>query len=203
MSKGVLIVFSGPSGCGKGTVLNEYLKNRDSNVFISVSATTRAPREGEVNGKHYHFITTQEFENKIENDGMLEHAQYCGNYYGTPRDEVYNHLENGDDVILEIEVQGALQIREKCPEAVQIFVAPPSMEELKNRLIGRGTEDIETINKRIATAYEEMKLAYNYDFVVVNDTVEAASARLNTIVEANRCNKNNMKNFLDEVIKNG
>lgn len=198
--QGVLIVLSGPSGCGKGTVLSEFLKAHED-VFISISATTRSPRPGEINGKHYYFITKEQFEEELENDDMLEYAYYCGNYYGTPRKEVYKKLAEGRDVILEIEVQGARQIREKCKEAVLVFVIPPSMDELKERLIGRKTEDIDTINKRIAIAFDELKTAYSYDYVVVNDTVENAAKRIEHIIEAEKYNINNMKKYIDEVLE--
>lgn len=198
-SKGVLLVISGPSGCGKGTVLGEFLKNRE-NVFVSVSATTREPRPGEINGKHYYFISKSEFESRIENDGMLEYASYCGNYYGTPREEVYKKLNGGQDVILEIEVQGAKQIKEKCPEAVLVFVAPPSMNELRQRLTGRGTEDETTVLKRLETAQSELKAAYDYDYIIINDDVENAANRLSKVIEASRYKITAMKQYIDEVL---
>ena len=155
--KGLLIVLSGPSGCGKGTMVAEILKRGD--CAVSVSATTRAPREGEENHVHYHFLTRDAFEQKIAENGLLEYAEYCGNYYGTPRDEVDKILAAGKHVILEIEVQGALQIRERCPEAVLVFTVPPSLAELDRRLHKRGTETEEVIAKRIARAKEELPFA--------------------------------------------
>ena len=198
-NKGILIVFSGPSGCGKGTVLSEFLKDR-KNVFVSVSATTRSPRPGEVDGKHYYFLTKEDFEKKISQNGMLEYANYCGNYYGTPKKEVFDRLENGYDVILEIEVNGAKQIKEKCENAVLIFVAPPSIKELNARLSGRNTEDEQTIKNRIRAAFDELKCACDYDYIIVNDEVKAAAGRLENIIEASRYNKINMKEYVNDVL---
>lgn len=199
MSKGVLMVFSGPSGCGKGTVLKEFFA-QGGEAFLSVSATTRQPRPGEENGVHYYFMEKEEFETKLKQDEILEHACYCGNYYGTPRGPVYERLERGENVILEIEVQGALQIREKCPEAVLVFVLPPSFGELRRRLIDRQTEDMETVNRRLETAAAEMKMAYDYDYVVVNDRLEDAVEELKTIFAAERMKTVNRKNIIDEVL---
>ena len=141
-------MISGPSGCGKGTVLKEVMKKQ--NLYYSISMTTRQPREGEVDGVHYHFVSKEQFETLIAQNGVLEHAEYCGNYYGTPREAVETMRNEGKDVILEIEVVGAAQVRENCPDAVSIFIAPPSIAELKRRLYGRGTESEETIQERIA-----------------------------------------------------
>ena len=180
--KGLLIVLSGPSGCGKGTMVAEILKRGD--CAVSVSATTRAPREGEENHVHYHFLTREEFEQRIAENGLLEYAEYCGNYYGTPREEVNQMLAAGKHVILEIEVQGALQIRERCPEAVLVFTVPPSLEELDRRLHKRGTETEEVIAKRIARAKEELPLAEKYDYIIVNDALEDAVADFGTVIRA-------------------
>lgn len=180
--KGLLIVLSGPSGCGKGTMVAEILKRGD--CVVSVSATTRNPREGEENHVHYHFITREEFESRIAQDGLLEYAEYCGNYYGTPRAEVEAMREAGKHVILEIEVQGAFQIRERCPEAILVFTVPPSMDELRRRLHKRGTETEEVIEKRIARAQEELPLAQKYDYIVLNDALEDAVADFGAILRA-------------------
>ena len=198
MSKGVLVVFSGPSGCGKDTILHHYLGGRED-VFLSISATTRSPRPGEVDGVSYFVLSEEQFKEKIAHDGMLEYACYCGNYYGTPRDIVYEKLNAGIDVILEIEVQGALQIKKRCPEAVMIFVMPPSMEELRSRLVGRGTEDMETVEKRLLQAQEEMKAAPQYDFIIVNDLIEQAAADLQAVLRSQRLKTENQKEFLNEV----
>lgn len=199
--KGQLIVVSGPSGVGKGTVLKEYLNSRDG-ITYSVSATTRQPRPGEENGIHYYFLSREEFERTAAEGGMLEYASYNGNYYGTPKAPVEQQRNQGNDVVLEIEVQGALQVKKSCPDALLIFVAPPSFEELKNRLTGRQTEDTKTVENRLNIARQELMCAGEYDYIIVNDTVEQAVRRLGQIISANRYNKNNMKEFLDEVNHN-
>lgn len=199
--RGQLIVFSGPSGVGKGTVLHQYLESRQ-NVMYSVSATTRQPRPGEIDGVHYHFITRSTFEQLIENQGMLEYAVYNGNYYGTPKKAVDDARARGIDVVLEIEVQGALQIKKLCPDALLVFVMPPCWKELESRLTGRHTEDEETIQKRLTIAKKELTYAYNYDYIIVNDTVEQAVGRFAEIVDANQYSQTNMKEFIDEVSQN-
>lgn len=184
MSKqGLLLVVSGPSGCGKGTVLGELLKAQP-NVFYSVSATTRAPRPGEENGVQYFFLTPEEFDQEVARGGMLEHASYCGNSYGTPRRPVMERCARGEHVILEIEVQGAQQVKRAVPGAVSIFIMPPSLEELRRRLTGRQTEDEETVSRRLETAREEMKLAGDYDYIVVNDTIPEAVEDIAAIIRA-------------------
>lgn len=183
---GKLYVFTGPSGTGKGTILSQVLK-QDARLFLSVSATTRAPREGEIHGGHYYFLDKQTFEDKINNGEFLEYAQYVGNYYGTLEEPVNEQLKNGNDVILEIEVQGAMQIHEKRPDAVMIFVAPPSIEELERRLVGRGTENPEKVAARMKTAEEELKQADKFDYIIVNDDLDCAIADLLAILRAERC----------------
>ncbi len=200
MDKGLLIVVSAPSGCGKGTILAEILKNEK--FFYSVSATTRSPRPGEQDGVNYHFLTKEQFEELIKNGGMLEYACYCDNYYGTPRDKVTEKLAEGKHVILEIEVQGAMQIREKCPDAVFVFIAPPSVGELRNRLSGRGTETAEVIEKRVSEAAHEISFAGKYDYVIVNDDLNEAISDFSTVIRAEELKTQNQKNIIDEVLKN-
>ena len=182
MKKGLLIVVSSPSGGGKGSVLAKLLE-QNKNMSVSVSATTRGPREGEKNAVHYHFMSKKEFLNLVESGQMLEYAQFCENYYGTPKAPVMEALQAGKDIILEIEVQGGAQIKKIMPECVSIFIAPPSLEILEKRLRGRGTEDEETILKRLNTAKEELEKTGDYDYVVVNDVLEDAVAEIKDIIE--------------------
>ena len=198
--KGILFVVSGPSGCGKGTILAEILKYE--NIYYSVSATTRTPRVGEIDGVNYHFYTKDKFEQLISNDGMLEYASYCDNYYGTPRKPVEDMLLTGKHVILEIEVQGAMKIKEKCPDAVFIFILPPSIKELKRRLNKRGTETEDIINKRINEAEGEIRFASRYDYVMINGELEIAISDLNSIIRAEELKIINSKNMIDEVLNN-
>ena len=200
MNKGMLIVVSGPSGCGKGTVLAEILKS--DKIFYSVSATTRSPRPGETDGVNYYFLTKEKFETLIEEDGMLEYASYCGNYYGTPKKPVEDMLEQGKHVILEIEVQGAMKIMEKCPEAVFVFILPPSLKELERRLNKRGTEAEDVIKKRLSEAAGEIKQAYKYNYAVINGELSEAVDDLKTIIRAEELKSVNSKNNIDEVLKN-
>ena len=182
--KGLLIVLSGPSGVGKGTVREALFKIPGHDLVYSVSMTTRKPREGEVDGREYFFVTEEEFKKNIEEGKMLEYAKFVGNYYGTPLDEVNKQLNKGNEVVLEIEVQGALQVREKMHDAVFIFIAPPSIDALYKRLKKRGTDSEEIIKERIEKAQKEIKLAYKYDYIVVNDTVENAADRIMAIIRA-------------------
>lgn len=200
MSKGVLFIVSAPSGCGKGTILAEVLKS--GNIYYSISATTRSPRPGEVNGVNYHFISKEEFEELIENNGVLEYASYCDNYYGTPRKPVEDMLNEGKHVILEIEVQGALKVMQKCPDAVSVFILPPSMKELERRLRKRGTEDNDVIKKRLSQAEDEIKYAENYDYIMVNCELEKAVNDLAAIIRAEELKKENTINLIDEVLCN-
>ena len=184
--KGILVVFSGPSGAGKGTVLGEYFKNNPEAVY-SISATTRRPRPGERDGVDYHFISREKFEEMIQRDEVIEYAVYNGNYYGSPAEPIRRHLEEGRDVILEIEVKGAAQVRKKFPQAVSVFVLPPSFAELRRRLTGRGTETDEEIRGRLETARREVAMAPEYDYIVVNDQVERAARCLGEIIRAAKC----------------
>ena len=187
--RGLLIVLSGPSGVGKGTVRKELFSQPDTNYEYSISMTTRSPRVGEVDGVDYFFKSREEFEQLIEQGGLLEHAEFVGNYYGTPLAYVHETIDAGRDVFLEIEVQGAAQIREKAPEALFIFLAPPSISELEQRLIGRGTEPEDVIAKRIATAREELEMMSLYDYVVENDEVHNACDKINAIIKAEHCRR--------------
>jgi len=199
--KGTLFVISGPSGAGKGTVLKSFLEQSgNEDVFLSVSATTRAPRAGETDGVNYYYKTTEEFESMIANDQLFEWASFCGNYYGTPKEPVLRMLEEGKDVILEIEVQGAMKVKEAYPVGVTIFVLPPSFEELRNRIVGRKTESEEVIDQRLKTAAWEFTHITNYDYILLNDTVEDASQRLKSIVEAERCRVDKNLNLIEEVL---
>lgn len=182
--RGLLIVFSGPSGVGKGTVRQEIFSTPDHKFEYSVSMTTRQKRPGEVDSVDYFFRTREEFEELIKNGQMLEYAEYVGNYYGTPLTYVNETLDKGIDVFLEIEVQGALQVKKKVPDGVFIFLTPPDLDELKDRLVGRGTDSEEVIRQRIERAKEEIALMREYDYAVVNDKVPLAAERVKRIIEA-------------------
>lgn len=180
-SKGKLLIVSGPSGVGKGTMCRE-LATRREDVFLSISATCRDPRAGEIHGEHYYFITAEKFQNMIGNGDFLEYAHYVSSSYGTPKAPVLNHIENGNNIILEIEVQGGLQVKEIMPEAIMVFVLPPNMHTLKDRLSGRGTETEEQINKRLNRALEELSLINKYEYFIVNDDLEGAVEALDSII---------------------
>ena len=184
--RGKSFIISGPSGVGKSTVLHALFEGRDD-LYFSVSATTRAPRPGEVDGKDYHFISEDEFHDWIDNDEFLEYAEYVSNFYGTPKRYVDEAMAQGKDVILDIELQGALQVCAKRPETVRIFIAPPSWEELERRLTARGTDSPEKIEKRLLRAKVEMNAAKEYDYFVVNDTVESAVEEMRAIMKAEHC----------------
>lgn len=180
--KGVLVVLSGFSGAGKGTLVKELLKQYN-NYSLSVSMTTRKPREGEVEGREYFFVSKNEFEQKIDQGEFLEYASYCGNYYGTPVAYVHQEIEKGKDVLLEIEIQGALKVKHKFPETVLVFVMPPSAKELKKRLLGRGTESIEIIERRLKRASEEAIGIEEYDYLLVNDNLQECVKELHQTLQ--------------------
>ncbi len=182
--RGLLIVLSGPSGVGKGTVRKALFELEGHDLVYSTSMTTRPPREGEIDGVDYYFVTKEAFEQRIKDDALLEWAQFVGHYYGTPRDKVEEQLQLGKEVVLEIEVQGALQVREKMSDAVFVFIAPPNKESLYRRLLRRGTESNETIQKRMDKAKSEFPLAHKYDYIVVNDEVTNAADRILAIIRA-------------------
>ena len=201
MNEGILVIFSGPSGSGKGTVLKKYLAENDD-ARVSISMTTRQPREGDIDGVHYYFVTREFFEKKIAENKMLEYAEYNHNMYGTPKDPVDEMLKEGKTVFLEIEVQGAEKIRKLYPDAVSIFLMPPSMRVLEERLRGRQSEDEETINHRLVIAREEIRRASEYEYIVVNDTVENAAAVMDKIISAERQKITRNKKIISEVINN-
>jgi guanylate kinase len=198
---GNLIVFTGPSGVGKGTVVKELFQNLD-NLIFSVSVTTRDKRSGEEEGKNYFFRTHAEFDELIQTDKLLEWAEFVGNKYGTPKDFVFEKLKNGTDVFLEIEVQGALQVKEKFPEALMIFLLPPSLDELEARLRKRATEPEEKILLRLAKARDEMKYINDFDFSVINDSAERAGKELREIILNRRLEKKNLFNDYNKPIAN-
>lgn len=185
MSKGVLLVISAPSGAGKGTIIKRLMDD-DRSLKLSVSATTRAPRPGEIDGEDYFFLSREEFDDLVKNGEMLEHAEYVGNCYGTPKGPVESWLEDGQDVILEIDVQGGQQVKKIMPECVSIFILPPSMKELENRLRGRSTEMDAVVDARLRAAREEVRHAEEYDYVVINDTVDKAVEDIKTIIAAEK-----------------
>lgn len=189
VEKGLLIVLSGPSGVGKGTVRKEIFSQQNTSFEYSISMTTRAPRTGEVDGIDYFFKSREEFEDLIEQGKLLEYAEFVGNYYGTPVDYVRETTLKGKDVFLEIEVEGAKQVREKFPDGLFIFLSPPSLSELKNRIVTRGTESEEIINNRMNVAREEIEMMHLYDYVVENDTVENACEKIKAIIVAEHCRR--------------
>jgi len=203
--RGTLLVLSGPSGSGKGTIVKGYTDQND-NVFVSISATTRNPREGERYGVNYFYMTEDEFKEKIAEGGFLEYAFFCDHYYGTPKEQVFERLERGEDVILEIDVQGALQIKGNCPEAVLVFTAPPSYAVLKERLTNRGTESENVIKQRLSMAAGEFQMVDRYDYIIINDGLEEAISELEAIFKAEKCkavnNRKFVKDFLEGVSDN-
>ncbi|MFD3445445.1 guanylate kinase [Microbacteriaceae bacterium 4G12] len=197
--RGLLIVLSGPSGVGKGTVRKALFEQEDIHLQYSISVTTRKPRGGEVDGVDYFFKTREEFEDMIRNNKLLEWAEFVGNYYGTPVDYVEQTLQSGKDVFLEIEVQGALQVKQAFPEGVFIFLAPPSLSELKSRIVGRGTETEAVIQNRLTVAKEEIDMMDAYDYVVENDQVELACDRIKAIVTSEHCRRERVENYYKQM----
>ncbi len=198
-SRGQLIVLSGPSGVGKSTVIAELLSER-SDIFFSVSFTTRAPRVGEADGVNYRFVSREEFRRMIDAGELLEYAEFVGNYYGTSLKVIEEHLDAGTDVLLDIDVQGAANVRKRCPEAVLIFIIPPSLEELSRRLHGRATDEEDVIAGRLARAREECREIPEYDYLVVNETVSAAAADIIAILTAEECRTKNRLSIVDDLI---
>ncbi|WP_343214952.1 guanylate kinase [Desulfurobacterium sp.] len=199
MMKGLLIVISAPSGTGKTTLVNMLMRSFPQ-IEFSISCTTRKPRPGEVDGKDYYFISLEEFEKKIEKNELLEWAEVYGNFYGTPKDKVLKALNEGKDVLLDIDTQGALQVKKNYPEAVLIFILPPSLKELERRLRSRGTEDEETIEKRLLIARRELSLATRYDYIIINDRLQEAFEKLKSIVTAERWKTQRVKEHFSELI---
>lgn len=194
-NKGLLIVVSGPSGAGKGTICKALLEKHDD-LFISVSATTRQPRAGEVDGVNYHFITKEDFIKRVEQKGFLEYAEVYGNYYGTPKSRVEEMIDSGKNVILEIDIQGALKVKENFKEGVFIFILPPSMEELKQRIIKRGSETPESLMRRFKSAYQEINYISKYNYAVVNDVVDVAVSKIEGIITAEKCRVDRIKDTI-------
>ena len=184
--QGLLVVISAPSGAGKGSIINEML-NKDNNLWLSISATSRPIRTNDEEGVTYYFFTKEEFEEKIKEDYFLEYATYAGNYYGTPKEHIQKHLDKGQDVILEIEIQGAMQVKKLIPEALCVFIMPPSLKELKKRLVTRGTDNKDKILERFKIAYQEMNEITKYNYVVVNDDIDSASDKILAIIKAEKC----------------
>jgi len=194
-NRGVLIVISGPSGAGKGTICKALLE-KHKDLYLSVSATTRSPRDGEVEGVNYYFLTREQFNTKVSENGFLEYAEVYGNFYGTPKANVEQMLEDGKDVILEIDIQGALKVKENFSEGVFIFILPPSMEELKQRIIKRGSETKESLMTRFKSAYKEINYVSKYNYAVVNDTVEIAAGKVEAIIAAEKCRVDRIKDTI-------
>lgn len=198
--KGILIVVSGFSGAGKGTLMKKLIGSYD-NYALSISMTTRSPRPGEMDGREYFFVSKDTFEEKIGQDGLVEYACYCDNYYGTPREYVEKQLDAGKDVILEIEIQGALKVKEKFPTALLLFVMPPTADELKRRLEGRGTESAEVIDKRLKRASEEAEGIEAYDYIIINDDLDECVKEMHSLITAAHNTPDRNQEFIDKMRK--
>ena len=197
--KGILIVVSGFSGSGKGTLMKELLTRYPDTYALSISATTRSPREGEVDGREYFFVSKDEFEKMIAKGELIEYAKYVENYYGTPRDYVEKKLDEGKDVILEIEIQGALNVKKMFPDTLLLFVTPPSAEELKKRLVGRGTETMDVIESRMDRACEEAQGMENYDYLIVNDSLDRCVEEMHSIIQGEHRRSSRNCEFMKEI----
>lgn len=195
---GVLAVISGFSGAGKGTLMKALLEKYD-NYALSISATTRNPREGELDGREYFFVTQNRFKEMIGQEALIEYAQYVNHYYGTPKEYVLNQMKQGKDVLLEIEIQGALKVKERFPEAILIFVMPPNAEELKRRLIGRGTESMDVIHARLRRAVEEAEVMDSYDYILINDEIGSCTERLHQMITVQHNRVSNNLAFLSQI----
>ena len=198
MGNGLLIVISGPSGVGKGTVCKRLLNDNDK-ISLSVSATTREARAGEIDKVSYYFIDKEEFEDMVAKGEFLEYAYVHGNYYGTPKKYVLDKIQKGQDVLLEIDIQGALKVKEMYPDGVFIFIMPPSMEELKKRIISRGTETEEAIARRFEAAYKEIEFVFKYDYAVLNDEIGTAVKKIESIIDAERCKVNRQLDIINKI----
>ncbi|MDR1628185.1 MAG: guanylate kinase [Oscillospiraceae bacterium] len=196
--KGMLIVLSGPSGTGKDTILKKIV-SKDQALNLSVSATTRHPREGETNGKDYHFMDEKTFLNMAKDGNFLEYVKYCGNYYGTPLSAIDGLLDKEEDVILEIEIDGGCQVKKRCPESVSIFVVPPSIDVLKQRILNRGISNVNNMEDRLKTAEKELKFAHKYDYIVVNDDLEKCVSNILSIINSERMKSSRVKCITNEV----
>lgn len=199
--KGLIVVLSGFSGAGKGTIMKNLLKIHGDKYALSISATTRPIRQGEEDGREYFFKTREEFDRMVENDEFLEHATFNGNSYGTMKSFVNEMVNSGRDILLEIEVQGALQVKKMYPDALLLFVTTPTAADLKNRLVGRGTEDIETVNRRLSISVKESELIKKYDYIVINDKVEAACERVHNIIQSAHLTVNNNSELIETMKK--
>ena len=197
-NRGILVVVSGFSGAGKGTLIKRLMEKYD-NYALSISATTREPRPGEEHGREYFFHTKQEFEELILQDALIGYARYVDNYYGTPKAYVEKQLSMGKDVILEIEIQGALKVKEKLPETLLLFVTPPSAQELKRRLVGRGTESMEVIESRLSRAFEEAQGMEEYDSILVNDQIEDCVDQMHAVIQSQHCKTENCRDFIRKI----
>ena len=201
MKKGIITIISGFSGAGKGTIVKKLMKDYN-NYSLSISATTRGPRVGETEGKEYFFKTVEQFEEMIEQEQFIEYAKYCGNYYGTPKDYVEKQLMLGKDIILEIDLQGAMLVKEKNPDVVLVFVTPPTAEELRRRLVGRGTEDIDTINARLKTAVGESAFMDKYDYLLINDDLDECVKNLHQIIQSEHDSINRNTEKINQIREN-